>query len=134
MLKVGHHVSHTATSQAFLDSVAPMYAVICVGEGNSHGHSHEETMQKLLVKGVTVYAIMSSGTIVASTDGKTITFLGNPQPISEFPSKLALITVAAATILTILLYRKKLEKKGYSLKNFLTSMSSFIVLSVNHIP
>ena len=74
VLKVGHHGSNSSTSQAFLDKVNPKYAVISVGMDNSYGHPHKSTMEKLKDKGVKVYRTDESGTIVATSDGKNITF------------------------------------------------------------
>lgn len=111
VIKVGHHGSNTATSQAFLDLVDPSYAIISAGLDNKYGHPHNETMQKLLAKGVTIYGTYVSGSIIASTDGTTITFQDNPQPIPEFPSNLAYLTIifVTATLLAIIVYRKKLQ-------------------------
>jgi competence protein ComEC len=88
LLKVGHHGSSTATSQTFLDIADPKYAVISAGQDNSYGHPHNITIQKLLTKGVKVYTTIASGTIVAQTDGTTITFQNNPQPIPEIPQNM----------------------------------------------
>jgi competence protein ComEC len=110
VLKVGHHGSNTATSQAFLDLVSPSYAIISAGENNSYGHPHEETMQKLLAKGVTIYGTITSETIITSTDGTTITFQDDPQPIPEFPSNLTLTILVIVTLLAVMIYRKKLQK------------------------
>ncbi|MDH5690442.1 MAG: hypothetical protein OEY81_03305, partial [Candidatus Bathyarchaeota archaeon] len=110
VLKVGHHGSSTATSQAFLDIVSPSYAIISAGENNSYGHPHEETIQKLLAEGVTIYGTYVSGTIIASTDGITLTFHDNPQPIPEFPSNLTLTILVTVTLLAAMIYRKKLQK------------------------
>lgn len=110
LLKVGHHGSRTATSQAFLDAVDPTYAIISAGEGNSYGHPHNETIQKLLTKGVTTYCTINSGTLVATTDGTTITFQNNPTPIPEFPLNLTTATILAATTLAVTVYRKRLKK------------------------
>jgi competence protein ComEC len=110
VLKVGHHGSNTATSQAFLDLVDPSYAIISAGLDNKYGHPHNETIQKLLAKGVTIYGTYISGTIIASTDGTTIIFQDNPQPIPEFPSNLAsTIIFVTATLLAITVCRKKLQ-------------------------
>lgn len=51
-LKVGHHGSKTSTTTAFLQAVDPKVAVIMCGKGNTYGHPHEETLQKLADAGV----------------------------------------------------------------------------------
>lgn len=78
VLKVGHHGSSSSTTQAFLDKVNPKYAVISVGKDNSYGHPHKSTMDKLKAKGIKVYRTDESGTIVATSDGKNITFNTKP--------------------------------------------------------
>jgi competence protein ComEC len=110
VLKVGHHGSNTATSQTFLDIASPTYAIISAGENNSYGHPHNETIQKLLAKAVTIYGTYISGNITASTDGTTVTFQDNPQPIPEFTSNLTLTILLIATLLAVMLYGKKLQK------------------------
>jgi len=110
VLKVGPHGSYTATSQEFLALVSPSYAIICAGEGNTYGHPHEVTIQKLLTKGATIYGTITSGTFTASTDGTTKTFHNNPQPIPEFPLSMIIPTFVVITLLAIIVYRKKLPK------------------------
>ena len=78
VLKVGHHGSHTSTAQAFLDKVNPKYAVISCGKGNDYGHPHEETMQRLQIKGIKVYRTDENGTVVCTSDGSNISFSCNP--------------------------------------------------------
>ena len=76
--KVAHHGSNTATSQAFLDAVHPTYAVISAGEGNSYGHPHAEVLNRLRAAGVSVFRTDEQGTIVASSDGTTLTWNMSP--------------------------------------------------------
>jgi len=113
VLKVRHHGSYTATSQTFLDIVSPTYAVISAGLNNSYGHPSNTTIQKLLAKNVTVYTTIASGKIIAQTDGTTITFPDNPQPIPEIPLTLIVPIFAATTLLAAIVYRKKLTKLAY---------------------
>ena len=47
LLKVGHHGSDTSTSYRWLREIAPEYAVISVGKGNSYGHPTEQTLSRL---------------------------------------------------------------------------------------
>lgn len=72
--KVGHHGSKYSTSQNFFKAVDPFYAVISCGEGNSYGHPHAETLNTLRTNGVMVYRTDEEGTIIATTDGKSISF------------------------------------------------------------
>ena len=73
VLKVGHHGSSTSTSQAFLNKVKPKYAVIEVGAGNSYGHPTAATLSKLQNIGATIYRTDKDGTIIFTSDAKTIT-------------------------------------------------------------
>ncbi|MBO4216749.1 MAG: MBL fold metallo-hydrolase [Clostridia bacterium] len=72
ILKCGHHGSSSSTSQAFLNAVAPRYAVISCGAGNTYGHPHRETMEKLNAKGIEILRTDTQGTIVIKTDGSKI--------------------------------------------------------------
>ncbi len=51
LLKVGHQVSHSITTDAFLDNTKTEYAVILCGRNNKYGHPHRETMRKLKDRG-----------------------------------------------------------------------------------
>lgn len=70
----GHHGSRTSSSKDFIKAIAPDYAVISCGEGNSYGHPHAETLNTLRTNGVKVYRTDEQGSIIAKTDGKKITF------------------------------------------------------------
>ncbi|CUU47085.1 ComEC/Rec2 family competence protein [Clostridium beijerinckii] len=81
VLKVGHHGSHSSTTQAFLDKVKPKYAVISCEKGNDYGHPHEETLDKLNAKNINVFRTDLEGTIIATSDGTNITF--NVKPVDK---------------------------------------------------
>ena len=74
VLKVGHHGSDTSTSYSFLRAVAPQYAVISVGAGNSYGHPTEAVLSRLRDAGVTTFRTDMQGEITAVSDGQTINF------------------------------------------------------------
>ncbi|MEM2111132.1 MAG: MBL fold metallo-hydrolase, partial [Candidatus Bathyarchaeia archaeon] len=60
VLKVGHHGTRTSTSQAYLEAVNTKVAVISVGEENPNSHPHQETLDKLAAKSMTVYRTTST--------------------------------------------------------------------------
>ncbi|XOQ45359.1 MAG: hypothetical protein ACFWTN_13075 [Clostridium sp.] len=83
VLKVGHHGSSTSTSQAFLNKVNPKYAVIEVGAGNSYGHPAAATISKLQNIGATIYRTDNDGTIIFTSDARTITVNKKASTIQE---------------------------------------------------
>lgn len=107
VLKVGHHGSRSATGEQFLNSVSPSYAIISAGKDNPYGHPHQETIQRLLSHGVTTYGTFQCETIIATTNGTTITFQDSPQPIPEYPT----IAIPSVMILILLLTVTCLRKK-----------------------
>ena len=74
VLKVGHHGSRTASSEAFLQEVEPTYAVISCGQDNSYGHPHAETLNTLRSMGVKVFRTDEQGTVTATSDGHEISW------------------------------------------------------------
>ncbi|MDE6203270.1 MAG: MBL fold metallo-hydrolase, partial [Lachnospiraceae bacterium] len=70
----GHHGSKTSTSEDFFKAVSPAYAVISCEEGNSYGHPHAQTLNTFRMNGVDVYRTDEEGTVIAVSDGSTITF------------------------------------------------------------
>ncbi len=80
VLKVAHHGSSTSTSEAFLEAVSPKYAVISLGENNTYGHPHFETIDKLNRHQIKYFRTDLQGDIIATSDGTKISF--NQQPIT----------------------------------------------------
>lgn len=76
--KVAHHGSDSASTQSFLEAVSPQYAVISCGEGNSYGHPHAEVLNRLRQMGIEVFRTDEQGSIIAVSDGKTITWNTSP--------------------------------------------------------
>ena len=72
VLHVGHHGSTTSTTQSFLESVAPQFAVISVGAGNGFGHPHGAVVNRLQDFGARIYRTDLHGNIVFTTDGVTL--------------------------------------------------------------
>lgn len=81
VIKLGHHGSHSSTTQEFLDKVNPRYAVISCEKGNDYGHPHKETLAKLNAKNINVFRTDLNGTIIAESDGKEISF--NVKPVDK---------------------------------------------------
>lgn len=71
-LKVGHHGSKTATSDAFLAAVTPSMCVISCGSGNSYGHPTDEALARIGKYTDKIYRTDINGTIAVYSDGKTL--------------------------------------------------------------
>jgi competence protein ComEC len=71
VFKVGHHGSDTSTSADFLSAITPEDAVISVGTGNTYGHPHQETLDRLAAAEVTVYRTDQDGTVLLTSDCNT---------------------------------------------------------------
>lgn len=72
VIKLGHHGSRTSSIPEYLAKVHPQMAVISCGTDNDYGHPHIQTMDKLKKNKIKVYRTDEDGTIVMTSDGKTI--------------------------------------------------------------
>lgn len=63
VLKVGHHGSKTATSDAFVERVRPRYGIISAGKNNDYGHPHLEVLEVLERNNVEALRTDVSGSI-----------------------------------------------------------------------
>lgn len=69
VLKAGHHGSNTSSSFAFVNMVAPKYAIISAGLHNSYGHPHKETLNTLDKEGAKILETSKEGTIRFFSNG-----------------------------------------------------------------
>ena len=74
VLKVAHHGSRTACSEAFLQATAPRLATISCAADNDYGFPHDEVLEGLAAVGATVYRTDLSGTLRFVCDGKSIIY------------------------------------------------------------
>ncbi|MCM1064034.1 MAG: MBL fold metallo-hydrolase [Eubacterium sp.] len=78
VLHAGHHGSSTSSSQDFVSGVSPSYAVISCGKDNPYGHPHEQTLKTLQENGVQIFRTDEQGSIVAVSDGQSISWNTEP--------------------------------------------------------
>ena len=76
--KVSHHGSKTGVNESFLDKVAPEFAVISCEQGNSYGHPHAGFFNYLRGHNIAVFRTDEQGTVVAISDGESITWNCSP--------------------------------------------------------
>ncbi|MEY8253809.1 ComEC/Rec2 family competence protein [Clostridium perfringens] len=72
VLKLGHHGSHSSTSEEFFKAVDPSIAIVSCAKDNKYGHPHKETMSNLKKAGITVYETFRDGDITISSNGKKL--------------------------------------------------------------
>ena len=83
VLKVGHHGSGYSSTETFLKAVSPQYAVISCGAGNKYGHPESSALDRLSDTGAAVLRTDQLGTILMSSDGKTVTVDKKSAPQQE---------------------------------------------------
>lgn len=69
VLKVPHHGSKTALSEAFLKNLSPEVSVISAGQKNRHGHPREELLKQLQKVDTSIFRTDRDGTIKIVSDG-----------------------------------------------------------------
>ncbi|MFN2491436.1 MAG: ComEC/Rec2 family competence protein [Pyrinomonadaceae bacterium] len=75
ILKIAHHGSKYATSQAFLDRVKPGVAIISCGEWNRYGHPSQVVLDRLKAGNTKVYRTDLQGEITITTKGREADFV-----------------------------------------------------------
>ena len=84
VLSLGHHGSASSTSWDLLEATTPSWAVISCGLNNSYGHPAAETMGKLSDMDIPVFRTDDQGTVIALSDGNTISW--NQEPCNDYTS------------------------------------------------
>ncbi len=69
ILKVGHHGSHSSTSEEFLNIVHPQKALVSVGIHNRFSHPSPITMQRLAAHSIEINRTDKKGAIIFESDG-----------------------------------------------------------------
>jgi competence protein ComEC len=69
LLKVAHHGSRSATSDALLDRIQSRWAIISAGRNNPFGHPSQEVLARLRGHGVRAYLTTDEGAVTLETDG-----------------------------------------------------------------
>ncbi len=72
VLKPGHHGSRTSSSQYFLNTVRPEYAVISAGLHNRYGHPTKDVMNRLAGVGAKTFQTAVNGRVEFNTDGTNL--------------------------------------------------------------
>lgn len=72
VLKVAHHGSRTSSTEGFIDAVRPRVALVSVGATNRYGHPSPQVVANLAAQGALVLRTDQHGTVVLSTDGRTL--------------------------------------------------------------
>lgn len=74
VLKVGHHGGRKSSQAAFLQQVAPQYAVVSVGADNRFGHPAPETVQRIRQLPAMLLRTDQDGAVVFRSDGQVLSF------------------------------------------------------------
>jgi len=77
VFKLSHHGSSDTNSIKFLEAVNPKYAVVSCGKDNDYGHPHQSVLKRLEELRIPLYRTDEYGTIVFTSDGKTLIYKVN---------------------------------------------------------
>ncbi len=72
VLKLGHHGSHTSSSELWLEKVEPSIAIISVDKNNKYGHPHQDVLDRLKKLNIPFLSTADKGSIIFKTDGEKL--------------------------------------------------------------
>jgi competence protein ComEC len=87
VVKVPHHGSKTSSTDDFVQSTKPTYAIISVGRNSTFGHPHKDVVDRWQANGATVLTTGTFGTITVTTNGHDLslkTFIQPQKGTKEF--------------------------------------------------
>ena len=79
LLKVAHHGSRTATTDAFVAAIRPRVAVASAGAGNPYGHPARATLDRLARAGARVYRTDRDGSVTVAFDADGMSIATSPR-------------------------------------------------------
>ena len=74
VLKLGHHGSHTSSTQGFLDLIRPRSVLISCGRDNPYGHPHKEVLDRVTAMNCDIYRTDHGGCITIIQDGNGLKY------------------------------------------------------------
>jgi competence protein ComEC len=83
LLKVAHHGSRTATSNAFLHRTQPRWAIVSAGRNNPFNHPAREVLARLRHHGARTFLTTDDGAVTLETDGSCYTIKSHVRGILE---------------------------------------------------
>ncbi len=75
VLKVAHHGSKYSTSEDFLDTIEPQFAVVSTGRGNMYGFPTREVLDRLSDKNIPLFDTARNGAVTIRTEQNRIKVL-----------------------------------------------------------
>ncbi len=75
VLKAGHHGSKTSSSEEFIATVGPKFAIISAGKFNKFGHPNFEVLERLNKFGIKIKRTDKSGAVIFTSNGGSIDFI-----------------------------------------------------------
>lgn len=72
VLKLGHHGSKTSTSEKWLQTVQPKYAIVSAGKDNTYGHPNPEVIERASKYNIEILNTAEKGSITFLSDGREV--------------------------------------------------------------
>jgi competence protein ComEC len=72
VVKVPHHGSKTSSTEAFVSSTKPRFAIVSVGQTSIYGHPNPQVVERWQASGAQVLTTGRSGTITFFTNGRDL--------------------------------------------------------------